>query len=123
MIYRLTHTTTYQYGGIVSLSHHLLRLQPRELPRQRCLHNEFQIEPRPDVICAHRDYFGNPMTFVTIEGSHKRLVITSRSQVEITAPARPTRRKVRLGKRRGDSAPDGDQESSCKPANSLTLPR
>ena len=48
MIYRLTHTTTYHYGGVVSLSHHLLRLQPRELPRQRCLLNELQIEPRPE---------------------------------------------------------------------------
>ena len=32
MIYRLTHTTTYQYSGTVSLSHHLLRLRPRDLP-------------------------------------------------------------------------------------------
>ena len=89
MIYRLSHTTTYQYGGTVSLSHHFLRLQPRELVRQRCLNNELQIEPRPDVICPHLDYFGNPMTFVTIEGSHRRLVITSHSEVEVAAPVVP----------------------------------
>ena len=72
MIYRLTHTTTYQYGGHGFALAPFLRLQPRELLRQRCLQNELQIEPRPDVICPHLDYFGNPMTFVTIEGSHRK---------------------------------------------------
>jgi transglutaminase-like putative cysteine protease len=89
MIYRLTHTTSYHYSGTVSLSHHFLRLQPRELVRQRCLQSELQIEPRPDVMGPHLDYFGNPMTFVTIEGSHRRLVITSQSEVEVAAPTAP----------------------------------
>lgn len=89
MIYRLTHTTTYQYSGTVSLSHHLLRLRPRDLPKQHCLQNELQIEPRPDVICAHRDYYGNAMSFATIEGSHRSLAITSRSEVEVAAPPLP----------------------------------
>ncbi len=111
MIYRLTHTTTYHYGGVVSLSHHLLRLQPRELPRQRCLLNELQIEPRPDVLCAHRDYFGNAMTFVTIEGSHKRLVITSRSQVESTAPMPPGPAQSPPWETARDISPDGDHET------------
>jgi transglutaminase-like putative cysteine protease len=111
MIYRLTHTTTYQYGGTVSLSHHLLRLQPRELPRQRCLRHELQIEPRPDVLCAHRDYFGNPMTFVSIEGSHKRLVISSRSQVEATAPTPPAPAQSPVWETARDISPDGDHEA------------
>jgi len=88
MIYRLTHTTTYQYAGTVSLSHHLLRLRPRDLPRQRCLESEISIEPRPEVQCEHRDYFGNAVTFLTIEGSHRSLVIASRSLVEVAAPNR-----------------------------------
>jgi transglutaminase-like putative cysteine protease len=89
MIYRLTHTTTYQYSGTVSLSHHLLRLQPRELPRQRCIRHELHIDPRPDVMCGHQDYFGNPMTFVTIEGSHRRLVLTAHSEVQASGVAAP----------------------------------
>jgi len=86
MFYHLTHTTTYEYSGAVSLSHHLLRVRPRNLPRQKCLQNELQIVPQPDVICPHTDYFGNPMTFVTIEGSHRDLIITSRSHVKVTPP-------------------------------------
>jgi transglutaminase-like putative cysteine protease len=90
MIYRITHTTSYQYSGLVSLSHHLLRLRPRELPRQKCLSHELQIDPRPNLLCAHRDYFGNALNFLTIEGSHKKLAVTSRSQVEVMpAPQRP----------------------------------
>jgi transglutaminase-like putative cysteine protease len=108
MTYRLTHTTTYEYGGAVSLSHHMLRLQPRELPRQRCLRNELQIDPRPDVLCAHRDYFGNPMTFVTIGGSHRKLVVTSLSQVEITAPAPPAPAQTPAWEIARDLAPDAD---------------
>jgi len=111
MIYRLAHTTTYQYSGVVSLSHHLLRLQPRELPWQRCLRNDLQIEPRPDVLWAHRDYFGNPMSFVTIEGSHKRLVITSRSQVEMTAPPPPNPAQSPAWETARDISPDGDHEA------------
>jgi transglutaminase-like putative cysteine protease len=106
MIYRVTHTTTYQYGGTVSLSHHLLRLHPRDLPWQRCLRNELQIEPRPDVLCPHRDYFGNPMAFVTIEGSHRRLAVTSSSEVESTPPPWPGETPPWETAR--DLAPNGD---------------
>jgi transglutaminase-like putative cysteine protease len=89
MIYRLSHTTTYQYTGAVSLSHHLLRLRPRDLAHQRCFRNDLQIDPRPDVLSDHLDYFGNPTTFVTIEGSHRKLIITARSEVEVTTPPPP----------------------------------
>jgi len=109
MTYRLTHTTTYQYSGTVSLSHHLLRLRPRDLPRQRCLSNELQIEPRPDVLSAHRDYFGNANTFVTIEGSHRSLIITSHSQVEVTAPLPPGPEQSPTWEIARDITPDGDR--------------
>ena len=111
MIYRLNHTTTYHYSGAVSLSHHLLRLRPRDLPRQRCLHNDLHIEPRPDVLCAHRDYFGNAISFLTIEGSHRRLLITSRSEVEVKAPTMPDPAQTPAWERVRDIVPDGDAES------------
>ena len=36
MIYRVRHRTTYDYEDPVSVSHHLVRLTPRNLPRQVC---------------------------------------------------------------------------------------
>ena len=89
MIYELTHTTTYAYTHAVSLSHHILRLHPRELPGQRCLRNDLEIDPRPGVTKAHADYFGNVTTFVTVEGAHRTLSVASRSQVEVQANTTP----------------------------------
>ncbi|HZV34549.1 MAG TPA: transglutaminase family protein [Verrucomicrobiae bacterium] len=89
MIYELTHKTSYEYVNSVSLSHHLLRLQPRELRSQKCLRHELQISPAAAVRESHLDHFGNCVTFVTVEGSHKHLEITSRSRIEITPGEAP----------------------------------
>jgi len=111
MFYRLQHTTTYAYNGAVSLSHHLLRLRPRELPGQKCLNSQIHIEPRPDVLAGHRDYFGNAMTFVTIEGSHKKLVVTARSDVEVTASTPPAPDQTPPWELARDVTPEGDMQS------------
>src|SRR5258707_11958745 len=89
MIYELTHSTSYDYSQSVSLSHHVLRLQPRDLPGQRCLRHDVQIDPNPGLTNSHVDYFGNRTTFVTVEGAHRKLVIASRGQVEVNPPAYP----------------------------------
>lgn len=89
MTYDINHTTTYDYSAPVSVSHHILRLQPRARPGQSCLQNGFEIEPRPLLAETHADYFGNPITFVTVEGSHTRLVVTSRSRVQVHARVLP----------------------------------
>ena len=89
MLYRITHTTTYDYADSVSLSHHLLRLAPRNLSHQRCLHHDIQINPQPSIAERHTDYFGNVVTFVTVEGAHKKLVVKSESDVTVTPPILP----------------------------------
>jgi len=94
MNYHLAHTTTYEYSGSVSLSHHLVRLQPRQLPHQHCLGNRLEIHPPPSVVQSRLDYFGNQMTFVTVEGSHRNLVVVSRSEVEIEASPTPAPEKT-----------------------------
>jgi len=89
MTYNITHTTTYDYTAAVSVSHHILRMHPRDRPEQSCLHNEIDIAPRPVLTQPHTDYFGNPISFVTVEGSHTRLAVTSRSRVEVRPPTLP----------------------------------
>ncbi|MDB6024782.1 MAG: transglutaminase [Verrucomicrobiales bacterium] len=84
MIYRVTHTTTYDYTDSVSLSHHLLRLMPRDLPHQRCLTHAVDIDPKPAIAERHFDYFGNAVTFLTIEGAHRKLIVKSESSVAVT---------------------------------------
>src|ERR1051325_9004492 len=84
MTYAVTHTSTYDYRDSVSVSHHVLRLTPRDLPQQRCLCHEMQLHPPPAVATPHVDYFGNAVTFVTVEGAHRKLTVAASSTVALT---------------------------------------
>ncbi len=90
MIYELSHTTTYNYSDTVSLSHHLLRLQPRELTRQHCQDVDLKVDPAPGSLRTQTDYFGNQLTFVTVKGAHKRLTVAATSRVEVLATPPPS---------------------------------
>ena len=82
-LYDLTHTTTYDYPSPVTVSHHLLRISPRRLVRQFRLEHQVATEPVAATTSQRTDYFGNEVTFATIEGAHRRLRVTSRSQVAV----------------------------------------
>jgi transglutaminase-like putative cysteine protease len=83
LLYAITHTTAYDYVGEVSVSHHLLRLAPRQDVRQMVLSHQLIIQPHPATVSVHRDYFGNTAHFVGIESPHQRLVIQSASRVAV----------------------------------------
>jgi transglutaminase-like putative cysteine protease len=89
MIYRVVHRTTYDYQDPVSVSHHLVRLTPRTLPRQVCTETEISIAPSPAVTAARDDYFGNIQTFFTLQEPHDRLIVEARSTLELFALKRP----------------------------------
>ena len=57
MLYQVTHRTTYGYGTNVSVSHHLARLQPRELPCQRVSNFLLSIDPLPVIQTGRVDFF------------------------------------------------------------------
>jgi len=82
-LYELTHTTTYDYPLPVTVSHHLLRVSPRRLPRQFRLAHTIETDPVASARSQRTDYFGNDVTFATIEGAHHRLQVTSRSRVAV----------------------------------------
>jgi transglutaminase-like putative cysteine protease len=86
LLFELKHTTTYDYVGDVSVSHHLVRLTPRDGARQKCLEHDLRITPQPGSVSVHRDYFGNLTHFVGVESPHRRLVIASSCRVAV-APA------------------------------------
>ena len=83
-LFRITHTTTYDYHAPVTVSHHLMRLTPRALPRQRRLDHFVELDPMPAATTRRTDYFGNEVTFATIERTHRRLCLTARSQVAVS---------------------------------------
>src|SRR5688500_1249066 len=86
MIYNISHKTTYEYSDTVSLSHHFLRLCPRPLPHQECNYHRLRIVPAPSSMDHRVDYFGNPVTFFTIETPHRKLeIVSENSKVSVKA--------------------------------------
>jgi transglutaminase-like putative cysteine protease len=86
MRYGIRHRTTYRYSQPVSISHHVLHLSPRQCPRQIAHGSAIEVSPHPAVRTDAVDYFGNPVTFLTIQEQHQELVIEARSIVEVTVP-------------------------------------
>jgi len=88
MRYTVTHRTSYDYPTMVSVSHHVARLSPRETGCQKAVGHDLRVEPPPALLETRRDYYGNSTTFLTVEGAHRQLTVLARSSVEVSA-ARP----------------------------------
>jgi transglutaminase-like putative cysteine protease len=89
LIYRVRHRTTYKYEDLVSVSHHLLRLTPRDLPKQTCQESQVSILPAPTATVTHIDYFGNTLTSFTLDEPHDSLIVEANSHLEVTAVEPP----------------------------------
>ena len=83
-LFQITHTTSYEYHAPVTVSHHLMRLTPRALTRQRLLEHDIDVHPTPAATNQRIDYFGNDVTFATIERTHRQLSVISRSCVAVS---------------------------------------
>jgi len=83
VIYDISHDTTFDYAQPVSVSHQLLRLSPRVSTRQKPLHNRLIVEPAPVMRKTRHDFFGNEITYLTVQVPHERLTIRSASRVEV----------------------------------------
>jgi hypothetical protein len=83
MRYRIQHTTVYGYEELVSICHNEVHLEPRTTSTQRCRRIRVTIDPTPAVQTSERDYFGNPTAFFTVQEPHHRMIVTSRSDVDV----------------------------------------
>jgi transglutaminase-like putative cysteine protease len=81
--YRIRHVTTYEYEDPVSVSHHVVRLTPRSLPRQKCAGARISIVPAPSASTTLIDYFGNALTFFGLHEPHDRLIVEASSELEV----------------------------------------
>jgi transglutaminase-like putative cysteine protease len=86
MIFDVRHKTTFTYEEVVSVSHHVLHLAPRLHSRQMCLESSLTVDPRTSISSEGRDYFGNPVHYLTVQQPHERLVVEARARVEVAAP-------------------------------------
>jgi transglutaminase-like putative cysteine protease len=88
--YRITHSTTYEYADAVSLSHNVARLRPRDNGMQQiCLKHDLSVLPVPSDRSDSFDYFGNHVSYFSLQESHNQLKIIARSDVEVTPMGRP----------------------------------
>lgn len=83
MKYSVSHTTTYRYNGPVFLGHNHAHLAPRSFERQQCESFHLSILPAPSVQESWTDYFGNQVTYFTLDQEHRQLSVTARSLIHV----------------------------------------
>jgi transglutaminase-like putative cysteine protease len=86
--YRITHTTTFRYPHVVSLSHHLAHMLPRTTPWQTVEKSEVLLSPTPATYQESRDYFGNRYAYFAFEAPHDALSVEALMSVRVRAPER-----------------------------------
>jgi transglutaminase-like putative cysteine protease len=83
--YRVTHSTLYGYDEAIPLSHNMIRMRPREHHGQACLQYELLVLPAPTIKNEGFDYFGNHVTWFSLQEPHTTLRIAAQSEVEMTS--------------------------------------
>lgn len=81
MLYSVRHQTSYEYEDPVSVSHHILRITPRNTD-----HTHIEVSPRPPALAEHTDYFGNTVTSFNLLEPYSEMVVTATSEVEVIPP-------------------------------------
>lgn len=92
-LYDVSHRTTYRYSVPVSFSHHLLHLGPRPCAHQICRRTALGVLPTPTRHAQATDYFGNPVSYVTLQRQHSELILHARSVIEVMPRASPDARR------------------------------
>ena len=83
MRYRITHTTSYEYSGMVGRSYNEARLLPRECTHQHLISTLLEITPKETDLRVREDFFGNKIAYFTITEPHSIFTITAISEVEV----------------------------------------
>jgi transglutaminase-like putative cysteine protease len=83
MIYNIYHKTEFRYQSMVTYSHNMARLKPRETKTQKLLDYSLEIDAFPFEKREFIDMFENTNTHILIKNSHHTLTVIGRSRVEI----------------------------------------
>src|SRR5262249_10085031 len=89
MLYRINHTTIYEYSEAASLCQNLAHLTPRNTAYQTCRATALAIDPEPAVTSSRGDYFGNQMTFFGVQERHLQLRVDAKHLVDVEKPPIP----------------------------------
>lgn len=89
MRYQVRHQTRYRYAEPVAMSYNRVFAEPRSCEHQRHSSSLLNIDPEPAQLHRSLDYFGNPVSFFTLQQAHHDLTVTVRFEVDVTAPPIP----------------------------------
>ena len=84
MIYNIYHKTTFNYHSIVSFSHNIARLKPKESAHQKLLAFSMQVTSQEYESHDFFDLFGNNNTHLVVREPHQSLSVIGESKVEIS---------------------------------------
>ncbi|UZD23578.1 transglutaminase family protein [Algoriphagus halophytocola] len=86
MKYQVTHITDYIYEFPATLCHNLMFQIPADLDFQTVNSTGYDISPKPSFEVERTDFFGNKYLYFSIERSHKKLTVKSKSTVTLKSP-------------------------------------
>jgi transglutaminase-like putative cysteine protease len=75
MIYDVRQVTAYSYASKVTYARHVLRLTPVDRPGQRVHAAALELDPSPVERREGQDFFGNRVTWITIDEPHEELTV------------------------------------------------
>ncbi len=83
MKYHITHKTLYQYSQPVNICHSLAYLTPGQFSGQRCLSHRLEISPEPVDFYERQDFFGNCVSYFSVQQPHIQLSVSAVSEIEV----------------------------------------
>jgi transglutaminase-like putative cysteine protease len=87
MKYRVTHITKYDYQTPTALCHNIVVQSPARLPFQQVKSYKYNIFPEPNYLATRKDFFDNEFIYFSVQKTHQKLLVESKSEVEIGLPA------------------------------------
>lgn len=81
--YSVRHQTRYLYADHVAISYNRVHSQPRQSPWQTFSQARLSIDPEPAFLVHQTDFFGNPVTFFTVQEPHAELGVTVLFEAEV----------------------------------------
>lgn len=85
MRYSVRQTTQYAYGEAVPSSRHIIRMEPVTRAGQEVVSHRLTIEPEPSERMEGRDFFGNRVTRIAIDGPHDQFSVTVQADIRVVA--------------------------------------
>ncbi len=87
MTYDIYHQSSFYYQQMVTFSHNLARLKPRDTPFQKLESWALEVAPTAVMTEYFEDYFGNRIAHLLVREAHTHLEVTARSKVAVDTVA------------------------------------